>query len=199
MRKPLRVLQIDTECLPGHWIGGDYVSKVFTAVAWKWLGQDEGGELGNGVEVYTHYETSPAAMALILRETMIDADIVTGHYVRGFDLPLLNGNLLRGGYPPLEPIMTHDTKLDLLKAHGRSLSQENLASQLGLAEPKIKVTLPEWEAFNLKQAGARDKGVERVVQDVVQNEALRKRLIEIGWIGPVKRWDPERSGKGYRP
>ena len=182
-----RVLDIDVECLPGHWIAADYVSKIITAVAWKWV-----GERGHA-SVLTHYETPPGSMAETLAAFVEDADLVVGHYIRGFDLPLLNGNLLRAGRPPLEPVLTVDTKLDLVKTHGRSLSQRNLAAMVGVRAPKVDVTLAEWEAFNTRTPGACDKGVERVRGDVVQNIALYKRLAELGWLGGPRVWVPERG------
>jgi hypothetical protein len=190
MPKPLHILDIDVECLPGHWIAADYVSKIITAVAWKWI--DE----GDPVTVLTHYDREPADMAGMLAAVIERADVVAGHFIRGFDLPLLNGNLLRAGQGPLSPVLAHDTKLDLTKTHGRSLSQRNLAMQLGVSKPKIDVTLPEWEAFNTRAPGARDKGIERVAGDVLQNIDMRKRLIEMDWLGAPKRWDGSPKGSG---
>jgi hypothetical protein len=187
------VLDFDCECLPGHWIGGDFVSKVLTAVAWCWIGE------GDEPTVMTHYDSTPEKMAIELSYAIESATLVTGHYIRGFDLPLLNGNLLRTGLPPMRRVMTQDTKLDLKKSHGRSLSQRNLGSQLGIAAPKVDVTLPEWEGFNTREPGFRDKGIERVRGDVIQHMELRAKLLEYGWLGPARGWDgkPSKSA-GYR-
>jgi hypothetical protein len=185
------VLYFDLECRPGHWIGGDYVSKIITAAAWSWNDEDE-------VQVRTHFEMSTAGIASTLAQEIADCDLVVGHYIRGFDLPLLNGELLRSGHDPLEPVMSHDTKLDMMPAHGRSKSQENLAAQLGLDEQKVKVTLPEWEAFNSKDVSGYDRVFDRVKDDVIQNRALRKALLSIGWIGPPQMWRPK-AQRGYRP
>jgi hypothetical protein len=186
-----RVLDFDCECLPGHWIAADYVSKILTAAAWQWI--DEGGE----VEVRTHYDTTAEDIARELADVIAQADMVAGHYIRGFDLRLVNGNLLRAEEEPLGKVLAHDTKLDLHSTHGRSLSQENLAAMLGIAEPKVKVTLYEWEAFNTRVPGFRDKGIERVRGDVLQNIAMRRRLLELGWLEPPKVWSgaSRRSGR----
>lgn len=186
----LRILDLDIECLPGHWIAADYVSKIITAAAWKWV-----GERGRP-HVLTHYDASPEDIAEALAQRVQEADMVVGHYIRGFDLPLLNGNLLRAGLEPLEPILSQDTKKDLLVTHGRSLSQKNLAAMVGVGAPKIDVTLYEWEAFNTKTPGFRKKGVERVVGDVEQNIEMRAKLIDLGWLGPPKVWTGQPSGGG---
>lgn len=179
----LAVLDFDIECLPGHWIAADFTSKVITAVAWGW-------EHGKKVTVLTHYDYSVAEMAASLRTAIDMADVVTGHYIRAFDLPLLNGTLLREQLPPLEPVLTSDTKIDLLKAHGRSKSQENLASMLGVESPKVQVTNYEWELFNTRTPGYRDIGIKRVKGDVIQHKELRQKLIDLEYLGPVRRWEP---------
>lgn len=186
----LKVLYIDLECKPGHWIGGDYVSKIITAGAWSY----NTGE----VEVMTHFETSPYEIALTMAAEIQDCDMVVGHYIRGFDLPLLNGELLKSLLPPLDPCLSLDTKLDLIKNHGRSQSQENLAAQVGLTEQKVKVTLPEWEGFNSLDGAYREKGIARVRDDVIQNRALRAELNALGWLGEPKMWSPHGTGKAYR-
>lgn len=187
MRK-LSVLYFDLECRPGHWIGGDYVSKVITAAAWMW------GDDSSPAGVMTHYDYTPAEIADEMSMQIEDCDMVVGHYIRGFDLPLLNGELLRGNMEPLKPVLSLDTKMDLNKAHGRSKSQKNLAADFGLDEPKVDVTLAEWEAFNGREEGADGPVIVRVVGDVVQNMALRVALTEAGWLGTPRVWRPESSG-----
>jgi hypothetical protein len=193
--KALSILDIDVECLPGHWIGGDYVSKLITAVAWKWIAP------AKQPEVYTHYEFESEDLADILRGEMSAADIVTGHYIRGFDLPLVNGNLQRGARPPIESVFAQDTKLDLYKSHGRSLSQKNLAAQLGVPKPKVDVTLFEWECFNTRRPGYEQVGKDRCRGDVLQHVELRQVLLSIGWLGTPAMWYAESKGGsgGYRP
>jgi len=189
----MNVLYFDLECRPGHWIGGDFVSKVITAAAWAWNGDDPA--------LVTHYERTPGEIARMVADKLDEADMVVGHYIRGFDLPLLNGELMRNDDLPLSSVLALDTKLDLMTVHGRSQSQENLASQLGLEEPKVKVTLPEWEAFNGREDGADHKVRERVYGDVIQNRAMREALAEMGWLGAPNVWRPEKTKSGgfYRP
>lgn len=182
-------MHFDMECLPGHWIGGDYVSKVVTAAAWSWRGSDF-------VNVRTHYDCEPRFIVRALAKHIRSADIVTGHYIRGFDLPLLNGALLREGEEPLEQVLTVDTKMDLLKTHGRSQSQKNLAGLLGVPAPKVDLTLGEWEQFNLKHPDFRDRGEIRVVGDVIQHKQLYQALEDRGWLGSPKVWSSASKASG---
>lgn len=188
--RPLRILDLDAECLPGHWIGGDWVSKIMTAIAWSWVGQ-------TAVAVMTHYDHEPEEMAVKVAEQIEEADVVVGHFIRGFDLRLINGNLLRGKNRSLRQVMTHDTKLDLKVTGGRSLSQKNLAAELGLRHPKIDVTLPEWEGFNLRRRGFKQKGIDRVRGDVLQNKEMYERLKLLGWLKAPSLWTPSTFGGRY--
>lgn len=163
------------------------MSKILTAVAWSW---------GEEVWVKTHYTHTPGAMAEMLAFAISRADMVTGHYIRGFDLGLLNGNLMRDGLPPLGPIWTQDTKLDLIKTSGRSLSQKNLSAMLCIEAPKIDVSLEDWERFNTREPGAEGVGIERVRGDVIQHMQMRKRLLELGWLGSPRTWTPEGKKTG---
>lgn len=189
---PLRILDFDVETLPGHWIGGDYVSKIITCVAWSWVGTDE-------VECFTHYTHTPSMLADVLSFPLREADFVTGHYIRGYDLPLINGMLLRQGAPSLPRILSVDTKLDLRKNMGRSQSQENLSAMLGIESPKVTRNLHEWEGFNLREPGFEEAGIERCVGDVIQHKELYAKLVELGWLGSPRAWTPEGAGKAYRP
>lgn len=191
MGRKLRVLDFDVECLPGHWIAADYVSKIITAASWKVIGSR------GRPTVLTHYDTEAEEIAALLAAEIANSDFVVGHYIRGFDLPLLNGNLLRGGNPPIGQVLAQDTKLDLPKAHGRSLSQENLAAQIGVSKPKVKVSLPDWEAFNTRKPGYKEKGIERVAGDVLQNIEMYERLLDLNWLSAPKVWDGGHEEASY--
>lgn len=184
-------MYFDLECKPGHWIGGDFVSKIVTAGAYA---IDDGM-----VRVLTHYETTPGDIAKTIRDEILQSDVVIGHWIRGFDLALLNGELRRNNLEQLHQVMTVDTKSNLYSSHGRSGSQENLAAELGIEEKKLKVTLREWEDFNGREPGGEQKGVERVRDDVLQNRAMHQELLARGLLAPMKLWEAKpSSGKGYR-
>lgn len=118
------------------------------------------------------------------------ADIVTGHYIRKFDLPILNGAMIEHGLPPLGKKLAQDTKVDLIGFEGLSKSQENLADMLGLAESKFKMNDAKWrQATRLVPEGvALTK--KRVTQDVKQHMELRRALLEAGALKPPTLWEP---------
>lgn len=179
---PARVLDFDIECRPLAWYGGDFVSKEVTAIAWKWIGEKQGVQ----VRALGHVD-SDVMLCDFIGEYM-NADMVTGHYIRGFDLPTLNGALLEFGYRPLPSKLTQDTKMDLVSRQGVSASQENLAAMLGVRSPKIQMNQAKWRSANrLEGTGIRET-VARVEGDVRQHVELRARLLELGMLKPPVMW-----------
>jgi hypothetical protein len=190
--KKMRLVTLDWECLPGHWIGSDYTSRIVTALAWSW------SDSPDRIDVMTHYDHTRMAMAEAFRMILEGADVVTGHWVTGFDLPVGNGARLRENLPPLQGVVwASDTKAHLSKTSGRSLSQQNLAASLNCKAPKINVTLKDWEEFNLRTPGYREAGEERVVGDVKQHMEMRSKLIKLGWLTAPQRWMPNVRVAGF--
>jgi len=183
---PKRILHFDMECRPLSWISSDYVSKEITAISWGWHDQKE-----PKVELLTFTKDMTF---LEFMSAYDDADIVTGHYIRGFDLPLLNTEIMRRGHGALEPRLSVDTKIDLKKQHGRSNSQENLAAALGVGVPKIHMTEQDWRDANRLSPAGLAKTRTRVMQDVRQHRALYDRLIQLDMLGAPKLWTPESKG-----
>ena len=180
--RPLRILDFDIECRPLHWIGGDYVSREVTAIAWAWvhdpdyvicrlLGQDD-----------------PVDMLLDFVLNFNEADLVTGHYIRGFDLPVLNSALIEYELPPLAIKMVQDTKVDLIRRTGLSVSQENLGATFGLAHPKVGMNQATWRSANRLTPEGLEIVRERVIGDVRQHIELRQRLLDRGYLKPPSLW-----------
>ena len=180
---PLRVLDFDIENRPLSYMGDDYTSGEVTAIAWQFVGEKAPKCVLLGRETLSD-------MLIEFLGAYEDADIVTGHYIRKHDLPVLAGALLEQGLPQLSPKLTHDTKLDLISHKYLSASQESLAEMLGVPYPKVHMTQPGWrEANRLTEKGLK-KTAARVVGDVKQHIEMRKRLLELGALGPPRIWRP---------
>jgi len=181
------ILDFDCEARPLSWINADYVSKELTAVAWKFIGSRD------SVECYLLGLHEPTEMIEAFRDAYNTADIVTGHYIRGFDLPLLNGSLIDLQLPILDPKLVQDTKDDLVKFAGISKSQENLAAGFDLHRRKAHLHQAAWrDANRLTQTGL-DETRRRVVSDVKQHIELRAKLLRLGYLGPPRLWTPDRG------
>lgn len=184
--KALRILDFDSEARPLSWYGGDFVTKELTAIAGQFIGEKR-------IYCWALGEVDEIEMLQSFRELYDAADMVTGHFIRGYDLPVINGAMLEYGLPPLGQKLSHDTKLDLLKFSGLSKSQENLGAMLGLEHPKVQMDQAKWrEANRLTKKGiALTK--KRVKGDVVQHIELRTTLIQRGMLGSPKVWTPKSS------
>lgn len=181
---PLRVLHFDIEARPLGWYGGDFTHKEPTAIAWAWADDPDRVR----VEMLTPHPNSAETMLKRFYAAYEEAGIVSGHYIRGFDLPALQAAYAEYGLPLLGPKLTSDTKADLPSLHGISKSQENLGSWLGIEAPKVGMSMEDWRRANRLTEAGRALVRERVVGDVQQHIQLRAALMERGLLGPPKLW-----------
>jgi len=182
--RAMRVLDFDIENRPLSYLGSDFTTAEVTAIAWAWTDTDN-------VTVRLLGETP---LLDILREFVNaynDADMVTGHFVLGHDLPMLNGALMECGLPPLADKLVQDTKVHLMRAKGISKSQESLGAMFNLDAPKVTMNQSKWRAANRLTPEGLKEVRERVVGDVRQHMELRRVLIQRGMLAPPKMW---RSG-----
>lgn len=180
--RPLRVLDFDIENRPLSYLGHDFTTADVTALAWAWADAPE------AVTVRLLGET---ALSDMLDEFLIayrQADLVTGHYIRGHDLPMLNGALMELRRPPLPDRMTQDTKLDLIRSKGLSLSQESLSAMFRLDHDKVHMTQASWRAANRLLPEGLDLVRGRVVGDVQQHLEMRRELLTHGYLSEPKKW-----------
>ena len=193
--EPLRILDFDIENRPLTYLGSDYTTGDVTAIAWGWADEE-----AVDCAVQTKDRRSLRRALKRFRDVYEQADMVTGHFIRGYDLRVLNGALMEAGIPHLGPKLSCDTKNDLLKSKYISLSQENLCAMLGLPEPKVQMNTPRWrEANRLTPEGVELSRI-RCVGDVVQHKALRLRLLELDWLAGPSVWRPGGGPDGdYQP
>ena len=84
MRK-LRILDLDIENRPLSYLGQDFTTRDLTAIAWCWDGKPKSVEcrlLGRD-NMQVAFEE--------FRGFYDEADMVTGHYLRVHDLPVISG------------------------------------------------------------------------------------------------------------
>ena len=122
--------------------------------------------------------------------TYARADLVTGHYIRKHDLPIINGALAELEMPLLGPKLASDTLRDIPRWKDLPRSQENLCEMLGIAAEKQHMSQANWREANRLTAAGLAKTRKRVRKDVIQHRALREKLMELGWLGPPRMWTP---------
>jgi hypothetical protein len=180
-----RILDFDIENRPLTYIGNDFTTAEITAIAASWVGSSE-------IQTWLLGRDDPFDMLCAFCKLYDAADVVTGHYIRKHDLPIINGAMLEIGLRPLSPKLASDTKLDLIVRAGVSASQESLSGLLGLPASKFHMTQTMWRQANRLEALELTK--RRVAGDVKQHKLLREELIALGWLGPPKMWGRARSG-----
>lgn len=197
--RDLRILDFDCECRPMAYYGGDFCTKEITAIAWKFTGDNRVRHwlLSPSETWVEHQEKKRRGLEKFLKSYR-DADIVTGHYIRGFDLPLINAACIDLKLPPLPAKHAHDTKGDLIRMGGISKSQENLAAHFDeLTHSKETMNTALWERANSLVTEGRRESKRRVVGDVVQHEEFRKVLLDRGALMPPKQWTAGAEFESY--
>jgi hypothetical protein len=183
-RRALRVLDFDTECRPMHYSEWRAESQL-TGIAWSWVGSDD-------VEciVLKQNLSNERKMLAEFMRAFCQADIVTGHYIRRHDLPLLVDHCIHAGIEMPAQVLASDTKVDLARVRGLGASQENLALTFGLSAEKHRMAGADWRIANTLSKAGQEGTRTRVVSDVIQHKALRAELIERGLLGPPTWWRP---------
>lgn len=180
-----RVLDFDCENRPLSYLGSDFTTSEVTAIAWAWADRPRDVT----VRLLGEYDLKD-----ILREFLSvfsQADMVTGHFITGHDLPMLNGALVELGMPVLPDKRVWDTKTSFVKTKGISLSQESLGAMLRLDHAKVQMNQAKWRAANRLTAKGLAEVRRRVVGDVRQHCQMFQELREKGYLGQPVMW---RSG-----
>lgn len=180
--KPARILDFDIENRPlSYWYDGQCTAEI-TAIACSW-------GLDSPVYCWLLGRESPESILMNFVALYNEADLVTGHYIRKHDLPILNGALLEYGMRPLGTKLTVDTKLDLRPTKDYSMSQETLGETLCTSYEKVHMSQCDWRAANrLQQIELAET---RVKGDVRQHQQLRLKLVELGMLQSPKAWNPD--------
>lgn len=198
----LAILDFDVECRPMSWYAGDYCTKEITAIAWRFIHEPEESTkfwLLTPSKTWSNHQNKRRQGILRFMKAYNTADAVTGHYIRSFDLPLINATCVRLGLPPLSPKLSSDTKNDLILMGGLSKSQQNLAAMLELKHGKEVMTTHLWEEANSLVEEGRRETRRRVVGDVNQHVEFREELLKRGALQTPKMWTPGTLPEKYQP
>lgn len=181
-KRKLKILDFDTENRPLSYWYSDVTTAEITALASCWV--DDLSSL----EVLVLGRDSILDILQAFVKRYNEADIVTGHYIRRHDLPLINGQLLENGMPALQPKMVSDTRTDLIKKHGLPATQEYLGEVIGLPAEKVHMTQHRWRKANRLTPEGIVATQSRVTGDVLQHMELREGMLKLGILKAPKIW-----------
>lgn len=177
-----RILDFDIENRPlSYWVPDRPTAEV-TAIAACWVGQP------SSMKVWLLGRDDPRTFLDEFAAMYAVADMVTGHYIRKHDLPILQGAMVEYELPPLGAKLTQDTKLDLIRWADIPQTQEHLANMMRLADEKYHMTQARWREANRLTAAGLLQTESRVAGDVRQHMALRRALLDRGLLGRPKVW-----------
>lgn len=187
-----RVVGWDTENRPSaYWYDGRTTSEI-TAFGWKYVDEPDVHTLllqRDGRFVDDDGKKLSAARAYgRFVQVLETAHLNFGHNIRRHDLPNLNAGLLRLQLPPLRPVLTTDTLRDQPKTGGRARSLAALAEEYELGGSKLSMSQPAWERANRLTQDGVTQARERVASDVLLQERLRDKLLELGLLKAPSVW-----------
>ena len=193
--RTLRILDFDFESKP-LWFWYDKPTAVITSLSTMWIA---GGDIQHdtlATEI-APLGTRDEYTTWLLKTAMLfeSADMLTGHNIDRFDLPLLQAQLMRMGEDTLKSMRTQDT-MRLPKKRDMSASQESLINYhelkptcpIGMPIYKNHLSIPQWEDAAM---GWNDEVlIERPMSDVHGHAHLRQVLIDKGYLAASRVWRP---------
>lgn len=175
-----RILDFDIEARATGYGDPEWVPQEATCIAWSWVGSD-------AVETRIRLDGSYDMLA-VFRARFEQADMVIGHNIRRFDLPVLNAEMLRHKLPPLPAKLSHDTLRDLTRTKGMKRDQENLGKHMRLTTEKMHLAWQDWQDAYAEPdwAGIRS----RAAIDVRMHKEMWRKMRREGWLKPPRIWYP---------
>lgn len=176
-----RVFCFDVEARPGPWAGSDFTFRNMLSLAGCYDDDRDGMR-------YLPPGFSAAALEGFVKPMREGALIVTHNGPR-YDLPFLNGTLMKLGLEPLPKLLVSDTYQHFPKrGQAFSASLGNLAKRFGAEHKKGAMSEVDWDlAYNGDPDALKDLRAYNI-NDVLTTLDLRIVLLERGLLGPPKVW-----------
>lgn len=175
-----RILDFDIEARATGYGDPNWVPQECTCIAWSWVGDDrvKSAVRLNGAE----------QMLGRFRCAYDEADMVIGHNILRFDLPVLNAEMLRFGLGPLPAKRAHDTLRHMVKTKGMKRDQENLGKLRESRQDKQHMSWQDWQDAYAEPGW---KGIRsRAETDVIAHKEIWRGMCEDGWLKEARIWRP---------
>jgi hypothetical protein len=182
----LRILDFDIETLAAGFADPNWVPQKITCISYSWVGSDEVKSVITGKDGFFDRRIRGRRMAPFLEE-FNKADVVTGHNVLRFDLPVLNAESILCGLGKLPPVAVHDT-MKLPKTKGLKKGLDNLGLMLEVEGEKQAMSWGQWD--NAYEVDGWPEVISRCESDVIMHKQIRQAMIDAGIIGHVTNWKP---------
>lgn len=187
---PQRILDFDVETINAGFDDPDWTPQKITCVAWSWIGEEDVHSRICGPEGLFTQPDRRRRMVAALVDQIRQADMLTGHNIYRFDLPIVNAECMRLGLEPLRAQFVQDT-MWLKKAKGFKKGQDNLGLLTHIDDEKFALNWQAWQDAYSEEGWKLIR--HRAESDVHMHKQLRERLISSGWLknnGKGRRWLP---------
>ena len=186
----MKILDFDIENRPlAYWYDGNTTGEI-TAIAWAWDPSPENLIHFNTLKPPPMHEESMGIMLKEFKQVYDEADMVTGHYIRVHDLPIINAHMIEFGLESLGPKLVQDTKIDLVRKSQLQSSQLALSAMLDVKAEKPRMDNQRWRDANRLTPTGIENTVKRVTGDVRQHMEMRRALLEHKLLHAPKVWVP---------
>jgi DNA polymerase elongation subunit (family B) len=182
-----RILDFDVETIAAGFADPEWVPQKITCVAWSWIGSDVVESRVCGPAGIFGRPERRAKMLKPLLAAIAEADMVTGHNIRRFDLPVIQAEVMRLGLPSLEPVLAQDT-IKLRTSKGFKKGQDNLGRLYRIADEKLALDWQAWQDAYDEDGWQTIR--DRAESDVRMHKQLRTALIEHDYLKGPRTWTP---------
>lgn len=182
-----KTLDFDLETVAAGFADPNWVPQKITCAAWSWVGSDDVDvTIATTEGLYGRPERRRRMLEPLL-DAINDAEMLTGHNLLRFDLPVLAAECMRLGLPVVGPILVQDT-MRLRRAKGFKKGQDNISELFDLAERKLALTWQAWQDAYAEKGWPTVK--ERAVSDVRMHKVMREEMIARDWLKDPVVWRP---------
>lgn len=182
--KPIRVLDFDIETVAAGFADPQWVPNRTICWAYCWTDEQEARVSALPVRDFYNHEARRRFLRPLF-DIIAEADVLTGHNIVRFDLPVLNAECLLLGLPRIGSKMIQDT-IQLPKSKGFKKGQDNMGFAFGVKAEKLPLSWAQWEAAYAEPDLATVK--ERCASDVLMHIELREKMRQVGLLQPPKMW-----------
>ena len=178
-----RIFGFDVEARPGPWQGPDFNFRHLLSMA--------GRHTDERTVTYQAPGFEPIDLEVFVAPLREEGVLVTGHNLVKYDLPFLNGTLMRLGLDPLPKLLVSDTFAHLPKrGQAFSASLGNMCKRFGVRQQKGSMSEYDWDLVFQGDPEALERLRKYNIGDVNAQLGLRLRLLELGLLGPPRWWYP---------
>jgi DNA polymerase elongation subunit (family B) len=180
-----RILDFDIETIAAGFADPDWVPQKITCVAWSWIGTDTVESRICGPSGIFGKPECRARMLAPLLAAIRAADMVTGHNIERFDLPIVNAEAMRLGLEPVRSVLVQDT-MRMVRAKGFKKGQDTLGTMHRIPAEKLALDWQAWQDAYDEPGWLTVR--ERCESDVAMHKQLRLAQLEAGHLKPPRRW-----------